>query len=59
MHQLIIFNTIFKILINMYKENHDEIKIITGKEMKEILCDLNNIYDLGTQSILNEYYLEV
>ena len=41
----------------MSKEIYQEIKRISGEELKELLSDLENIFDLGTGTFLGEGYL--
>ncbi len=38
----------------MSKEAYQEIKKISGEELKQLLSDLDNIFDLGTGTLLNE-----
>ena len=40
----------------MSKEVYQEIKRISGEELKELLSDLDNVYDLGTGSLMNNSY---
>ena len=41
----------------MSKEIYQEIKRISGKELSDLLSDLDNVFDLGTGSLLGESYL--
>ena len=41
----------------MSKETYQEIKRISGEELKELLSNLNNIFDLGTGTLLSDCYL--
>ena len=41
----------------MSKETYQEIKRISGEELKELLSNLDNIFDLGTGTLLNYSYL--
>ena len=41
----------------MSKETYLEIKKISGEELREILSDLDNIFDLGTGTLIGESYL--
>ena len=38
----------------MSKEAYQEIKRITGEELKELLSDLDNVFDLGTGSFIHD-----
>tara|TARA_B100000700_G_scaffold283125_1_gene335195 strand:- start:697 stop:819 length:123 start_codon:yes stop_codon:yes gene_type:complete len=38
----------------MSKETYQEIKRISGEELKELLSDLECIFDLGTNSVLGD-----
>ena len=38
----------------MSKETYQEIKRITGEELREILSDLDNVFDLGTGTLLGD-----
>jgi len=40
----------------MSKETYQEIKRISGDELKELLSDLDNVFDLGTGTLLGESY---
>ena len=39
------------------KETYQEIKRISGEELKELLSNLDNFFDLGTGSLLGDSYL--
>ena len=41
----------------MSKETYHEIKRITGEELKDLLSDLDNVFDLGTGTLIGESYL--
>ena len=41
----------------MTKEIYQEIKIISGEELREILSDLDNVFDLGTVTLMSDIYL--
>ena len=41
-------------IFSMSKETYQEIKRISGKELKELLSNLDNVFDLGTSSLLGE-----
>tara|TARA_B100000214_G_C23437767_1_gene387772 strand:- start:170 stop:310 length:141 start_codon:yes stop_codon:yes gene_type:complete len=41
----------------MSKETYEEIKIISCEELKELLSDLVNVFDLGTGSLMGDSYL--
>ena len=41
----------------MYKETYQEIKRISGEELKELLSNLDNVFDLGTETLLVDSYL--
>ena len=36
----------------MSKETYQEIKRISGEELRELLSDLDNVFDLGTGTVL-------
>ena len=38
----------------MSKETYQEIKIISGEELKELLSNLDNVFDLGTGTLLGD-----
>ena len=38
----------------MSKEVYQEIKRISGEELRELLSDLDNVFDLGTGTIIND-----
>ena len=42
----------------MSKETYQEIKRISGEELKELLSNLDNIFDLGTGTLLSDNYLD-
>ena len=41
----------------MSKETYQKIKRISGDELRELLSDLDNSFDLGTGALLNDNYL--
>ena len=41
----------------MSKETYQEIKRISGEELKELLSDLDNVFDLGTGNLMGNSYL--
>ena len=41
----------------MSKETYQEIKRISGEELKELLSDLDNVFDLGTGTLMGDSYL--
>ena len=41
----------------MSKETYQEIKRISGEELKELLSDLDNVFDLGTGTLLADSFL--
>ena len=41
----------------MSKETYQEIKRISGEELKEFLSNLDNVFDLGTGTLLGDSYL--
>ena len=41
----------------MSKETYQEIKRISGEELKELLSNLDNVFDLGTVTLLGERHL--
>ena len=42
---------------SMSKETYQEIKRISGEELKELLSNLDNVFDLGTGTLLGDSYL--
>ena len=44
-------------IISMSKETCQEIKRISGEELKELLSNLDNVFDLGTGTLLDDSYL--
>ena len=40
----------------MSKETYQEIKRISGEELKELLSDLDNVFDLGSSSLMSEKF---
>ena len=40
----------------MSKEFYQEIKRISGEELRELLSDLDNVYDLGTDTLLGDNF---
>ena len=43
----------------MSKEAYLEIKRISGEELKELLSDLDNVFDLGTGTLMGEHSISV
>ena len=41
----------------MSKETYREIKRISGEELRELLSDLDNVFDLGTGTLMSDGYL--
>jgi len=41
----------------MSKETYQEIKRISGEELKELLSNLDNVFDLATGTLLGESHL--
>ena len=41
----------------MSKETYHEIKRISGEELKDLLSDLENVFDLGTGTLISDCYL--
>ena len=41
----------------MSKETYQEIKRISGEELKELLSNLDNVFDLGTGTLLGDCHL--
>tara|TARA_Y100001968_G_C18964476_1_gene529327 strand:+ start:217 stop:357 length:141 start_codon:yes stop_codon:yes gene_type:complete len=41
----------------MSNETYQEIKRISGEELKEFLSDLDNVFDLGTCTLMVDGYL--
>ena len=41
----------------MSKETYQEIKRISGEELRELLSDLDNVFNLGTSSLMGDCYL--
>ncbi len=41
----------------MSKETYQEIKRISGEELRELLSDLDNVFDLGTGTLMGDSYL--
>ena len=41
----------------MSKETYQEIKLISGDELNELLSNLDNVFDLGTGTFLGERHL--
>jgi uncharacterized protein YbcI len=44
-------------IFSMSKETYQEIKRISGEELKELLSNLDNVFDLGTGTLLGDGYL--
>ena len=40
----------------MSKETYQDIKRISGEELIELLSDLDNVFDLGTGTLISETY---
>ena len=47
----------FDFIFSMSKETYQEIKRISGEELKELLSNLDNVFDLGTGTLLGDSYL--
>ena len=45
------------LFFSMSKETYQEIKRISGEELKELLSNLDNVFDLGTGTFLVDSYL--
>ena len=45
------------LFFSMSKEIYKEIKRISGEELKELLSNLDNVFDLGTGTLLGESHL--
>ena len=41
----------------MSKETYQEIKRISGEELRDLLSDLDNVFDLGTCTFMGDSYL--
>ena len=41
----------------MSEESYQEIKRITGEELKVLLSDFNNVFDLGADTLMGDSYL--
>ena len=41
----------------MSKETYEEIKRISGEELRELLSYLDNVYELGTDTLMGNGYL--
>tara|TARA_Y100001968_G_C18998302_1_gene544637 strand:- start:282 stop:419 length:138 start_codon:yes stop_codon:yes gene_type:complete len=41
----------------MSKETYQEIKRISGEELKDLLSDLDKIFDLGTGTLIGDRHL--
>tara|TARA_Y100001968_G_C19009566_1_gene549862 strand:+ start:242 stop:382 length:141 start_codon:yes stop_codon:yes gene_type:complete len=42
----------------MSKETYQEIKRISCEELRELLSELDNVFDLGTGTLMGESYLK-
>ena len=42
---------------SMSKETYQEIKRISGEELKDLLSNLDNVFDLGTGTLLDDCFL--
>ena len=42
---------------SMSKETYQEIKRISGEELKALLSNLDTVFDLGTGTLLDDCYL--
>ena len=40
----------------MSKETYQEIKRISGEELRELLSDLDNVFDLGTGTLMSSSF---
>ena len=52
-----VVNFAFDFIFSMSKETYQEIKRISGEELKELLSNLDNVFDLGTGTLLGDSYL--
>ena len=41
----------------MSKETYQEIKRISGEELRELLSDFDNVFDLGIGTLMDNSYL--
>ena len=41
----------------MSKETYQEIKRISGEELKELLSNLDSVFDIGTVTLMSDSYL--
>ena len=39
--------------LSMSKETYQEIKRISGEELRDLLSDLDNVFDLGTETLMS------
>ena len=44
-------------IFSMSKETYQEIKRISGEELKDLLSNLDNVFDLGTGTLLDDCFL--
>ena len=44
-------------IFSMSKETYQEIKRISGEELKDLLSNLENVFDLGTGCLLSDSYV--
>tara|TARA_Y100001968_G_scaffold282618_1_gene280705 strand:+ start:186 stop:371 length:186 start_codon:yes stop_codon:yes gene_type:complete len=49
------FNT--DLIFLMSKETYQEIKRISGEELQELLSHLDNVFDLGTGTLMGDSFL--
>ena len=41
----------------MTKETYQELKRISGEELRELLSDLDNVFDLGTGTLMGDSFV--
>ena len=41
----------------MTKETYQEIKTLSGEELRDLLSDLDNVFNLGTDALIGDSYL--
>ena len=46
-----------ELVFSVSKETYQEIKRISGEELKELLSNLDTVFDLGTGTLLDDSYL--
>ena len=52
-----VVKVIFDFYFSMTKETYHEIKRMSGEELKELLTNLDNVFDLGTGTLLGDSFL--